>query len=452
MTIEIVNHTDRPARIANYSTDRYVDREYMEREWKHIWRKSWLLAGLESDVKKPGDYFVFDMAREQILVTRTKSGAVQGYYNVCQHRGNRLVSNERGHASAFRCAYHAWTYDTDGALKVVPYENRFANGVSREERPLRKVHTDVWDGFVFVSLAENPEPLLDFLGPVVDQLAPYEFRNMVLVEDQTVNHRCNWKAVVDNFSELYHVDFLHPQHKRMVDCCNDTVHLFANGHTGLSVPGSTVNPRFPVPHEPTDILAGQLRGVGLDPAAFSGRVLEVREAIARRKREVGPELGFDYSAFSDDQLTDAWQYNLFPNVILSFSPEHCWVMRPRPHPTDPQRCAFDKMSLIRFSDPATNKEGKTVAGISRVSRHGAIQLGENYTRPQRDVFDHEDIINGEKTMTDTIDQDIELLAGVQAGMASEGFDRVWLNDDEMRVQHFHNEVDRMLGKAGDQNA
>ena len=444
MTIEIINHTQQPARIDNYDTNRYVDRAYMEREWDQVWRKTWLLAGLESDVSKPGDYFVFDMGREQILVTRTKSGAVQGFYNVCQHRGNRLVTSERGHAVNFRCAYHAWTYDTEGELKIVPYENRFAQGVPLEERALRKVHTDIWDGFVFVCLADEPEPLTEFLGPVVDMLAPYQFRNMTLVQDQTVRHQCNWKAVIDNFSELYHVDFIHPQHKRMVDCCNDTVHLFPNGHTGLAVPGATVNPRFPVPHEPTDILSGQLTSLGLDPADFNGRVLDVREAVQQRKREVGKDLGFDYSRFSDDQLTDAWQYNLFPNIVLSFSPEHCWLMRPRPHPTDPQQCYFDKLSLVLFSDPNTNKEGKAVSGPSRTARLGKVERTDAFERPERDEFDHEQILNGTKTMTDTIDQDIELLAGVQAGMASNGFDRVWLNDDEMRVQHFHNELDRLL--------
>jgi phenylpropionate dioxygenase-like ring-hydroxylating dioxygenase large terminal subunit len=444
MTIEIINHTNQPATIANFATNRYVDRDYMEQEWTDVWRKSWLLAGLESDLKDPGDYFVYDMGREQILVTRTNSGTVQGFYNVCQHRGNRLVNDERGHADNFRCAYHAWTFNIEGTLKVVPYEDRFANGVPYEERSLRKVHTDIWDGFVFISLAEQPEPLLDFLGPLVDHLAPYRFRNMVLVEDQTVHHQCNWKAMVDNFSELYHVEFLHPQHRRMVDCCNDTVHLFPNGHTGLAVPGATVNARFPIPNEPTDIQSAQLQSLGLDPADFNGRVMDVREAVQQRKREVGEDLGFDYSPFSDEQLSDVWQYNLFPNIIFSFTPEHCWVMRARPHPTDPQQCYFDKLSLLMFADPAINKDSKAIVGPGRTAQQSATMLAEDYSRPERDVFDHQAIINGEKTMTITIDQDIELLGGVQAGMASEGFNTVWLNDDEMRVQHFHNELDRLL--------
>ena len=352
MTIEVVNHTGREVAVANFSKERYVCPQHMEREWQRIWRRSWLLAGLESDLRESGDFFVFDLGREQILATKAADGRLCAFHNVCQHRGNRLVATERGHVGNFRCAYHAWTYGLDGALDAVPHEDRFARGVPRQERGLKPVAIDVWDGFVFVCLEQPPMPLLDFLGPVAELLAPYRFRNMTLVEDQTVRHRCNWKAVVDNFSELYHVDFLHPQHKRMVDCCNDTVHLFPNGHTGLAVKGATVNPRFPVPDEPTDIQSAQLTSLGLDPADFRGRVLDVREAVQRRKREAGRAYGYDYSPFSDDQLSDVWQYNLFPNTIFSFTPEHLWILRPRPHPDDPNRCWFDKISLVLHADPS----------------------------------------------------------------------------------------------------
>jgi phenylpropionate dioxygenase-like ring-hydroxylating dioxygenase large terminal subunit len=294
--------------------------------------------------------------------------------------------------------------------------------------------------------------LLDYLGPVVDFLAPYRFGNMTLVEDQTVHHCCNWKAIIDNFSELYHVDFLHPQHRRMVDCCNDTVHLFTQGHTGLAGRGATVNPRFPIPEEPTDLQAMQLTGLGLDPADFNGRVLDVRRAVQERKREVGRAFGYDYSLYDDDQLSDVWQYNLFPNIILSFTPERCWVMRPRPHPTDPQQCYFDKISLVQYADPTMSSSSSAIAGsgsstITGPGRSPETESGakpDGYVRPERDVFDHTAILSGEKTMTITIDQDIELLGGVQAGMNSEAFDTVWLNDDEMRVQHFHNRVDELM--------
>lgn len=444
MTAEIIDHQSRPTAIRNFSTRRYLDRAYAEAEWQRVWQRCWLLAGVESDLAAPGDFFVFDIARESILLVRDERHELRAFYNVCQHRGNRLVTADRGHLGRFRCAYHAWSYGLDGALERVPQADRFPHGVPCAERSLKAVHVDCWNGLVFVNLAQDPLPLLDYLGPVASQLAPYRFDAMTLVEDQTVHMACNWKAVVDNFSELYHVDFLHPQHKRMVDCSNDTVQLFANGHTGLAVPGATVNPRFPVPEEPTDLQSAQLESLGLDPADFRGRVLEVRQAVQRRKREVGRELGFDYSGFRDEQLSDVWQYNLFPNAILSFSPEHLWILRPRPLADDPTRCEFDKLSLVRFADPALNAGAGEIVGPARPAGNGSGLRPADYRRPDRDRFDHRAVIAGEKTMTITIDQDIELLGNVQAGMASAGFDSVWLNDDEMRIQHFHDRLDELM--------
>ncbi len=446
MTIEIVNHTDQPCAISNFSKTRYVDHAFMEREWTHVWRNSWLVAGLLADVAEPGDYFVFDLGREQILVTRTATGKLAAFYNVCQHRGNRLVHECRGNATHFRCAYHAWTYDTAGTLTNIPYAERFAEPVDTADRALAPVHVDEWAGMVFVHLGASPPPLKDYLGGVVEHLTPYAFERMTLMEDQTVHLACNWKAVVDNFSELYHVDFLHPQHRRMVDCCNDTVHLFAHGHTGLAVPGATFNPRFPEPQAPTDIHRAQLAALGLDPAAFNGRVRDIRRAVQQRKRDAGRSMGFDYDAFDDAQLSDVWQYNLFPNVVLSFTPGHLWLMRARPHPEDPGRCEFDKLSLVMHADPAlASRESNAGRGRDHISMPGARPA--DYTRPERDVFDYQAVVAGEKTMTDTIDQDVSLLAHVQAGMRSAGFTDTCLNDDEMRVQHFHNALDTCL--AGD---
>ena len=71
-------------------------------------------------------------------------------------------------------------------------------------------------------------------------------------------------------------------------------------------------------------------------------------------------------------------------------------------------------------------------------------LASNYTRPTRDVFSYQAVIAGEKTMTDTIDQDVELLSAVQQGMSSAGFDTVFLNEDEMRIQHFHNYINQAM--------
>ena len=437
MTREVICHGIEEPKPGTIDVSRYIGADAIAREWHSVWRTQWLLAGLVSDVPTAGDFFVFEIATEQILVTRSPQGDIRAFYNVCQHRGNRLVNESRGHAQDFRCLYHAWTYDLDGALKGVPGLANFPSD-PRQSRFLKPVALDVWNGLIFVHLGDDPKSLSDFLGPLAAHLSGYRFDRMTLVEDQTVDIACNWKTVVDNFSELYHVDFLHPQHQRMVDCQNDLVRLFAGGHTGVEVPGATVNPKFPIPSEPTDIQSMQLKQVGLNPDDFVGRVMDIRVAIQSRKRDAGQSLGFDYSGLEDHQLSDVWQYNLFPNAILSFTPEHLWILRPRPHPTDPNRCWFDKISLLMFPEA-----GADVQHIGGMTRHAAVPLPE--TRPNHDVFDASAVKSGKKSMTDTIDQDISLLEEVQAGMNSEGFEEMVLGHDEMRMQHFHNHWARLMG-------
>ena len=75
---------------------RYYSREYMEREWKELWPKVWLLAGVESDIPEDGDYFVFEIGAEQFVVVRQEDRSIKAFYNVCPHRGNRVCLNERG--------------------------------------------------------------------------------------------------------------------------------------------------------------------------------------------------------------------------------------------------------------------------------------------------------------------------------------------------------------------
>ena len=447
MTRKVVDEQKLGTRPRGFRKARYIEPEVAALERERIWNQHWLLAGLVSDLQQPGDHFVFDIADEQILITCPKPGEVRAFYNVCQHRGNRLVLNERGNAPRLRCAYHAWTYQLDGTLETVPHAEEFAEDLHCGERHLRPLPCETWNGFVFICLSENPPALMDWLGPLAEQLAPYRFEEMTLVQDQTVRLDCNWKAVVDNFAELYHVDFLHPQHRRMVDCCNDTVHLFERGHTGLRVNGATINPRFPVPEEPTDIHRVQLESLGLDPDEFLGRVLDIRAAVQARKREIGAARGFDYDGFSDEQLSDVWQYNLFPNAILSFSTEHLWILRPRPHRTDPNRCLFDKLSLVRFADPEIASDAQAVLGPGRDTLTASAFRPANYHRPERDAFDHVDVVEGRKDMTDTINQDVELLSNVQAGMRSAGFSDIVLSHEELRVQHFHDQWALDMGRS-----
>ena len=421
------------------TAERYISTEYMAHEWQHMWPQVWLVAGLARDVAESGEYFVHNLGRESILVTCDEDLTVRAFYNVCQHRGARVMVNERGWVRDVVCPYHGWTYNHAGDLTVVPDEAQFAGGVSCAERSLKPVRCEVWAGLVWVCMDEDAEPLADYLGPLAGMIEPYRIGEMTLVQDQTVRLNCNWKAIFDNFGELYHVEHIHPQHASIFDCPTAKVGLYRHGHTGVFIDGFTVNSRLPIPDDPPPHMAGQLQRLGIDPDDYQGRVLDVRADVQRRRRELGPELGYDYSTLSDEQLSDIVQFNVFPNTMITVQPDNMLIMRARPDPVDPNWCWWDKWTYIM----TPTEGGQAEPGALAFSPRGDPRVDPT-TRPDRDEFTQQDIIDGAKTMTITIDQDVHLIRDVQAGMHSRGFDTALLSEEEIRVTHFHHWLDHVL--------
>ena len=426
---------------ASLSKDRYISKDFMQSEWEGIWTKAWLFAGLESDLLEPGDFFIYDIGRESIVITRNDENEISAFYNVCQHRGNKIVTLESGSFSKVSCPYHGWTYGLDGTLEHVPDRELFKEGVPCDKKSLKPVKVSVWAGLVFINMDENSSSLETFLGPIVDQLKPYKFEKMNLVKHQTVSLlETNWKTVRDNFLEQYHVDFIHPQHASFVDCCDAENDLWPFGHTRTMVTSPVVNPRYSTPEEPPEFMKDYLKGLRLNPDDFHGKVPEIRKAIQKQKRVIGDELGFDFSEFTDDQVSDVLQYDIFPNIFMTIHPERLWIFGPKPHHSDPNKCSFTKWS---FQIPThqirdESKELELLPGSSFYEQTGS--------RPEHDIFTREDVVQGRKSLTVTIDQDIHYLNDMQAGMHSKGFDSATLSNDEERLQHFHDWVDNWISK------
>jgi phenylpropionate dioxygenase-like ring-hydroxylating dioxygenase large terminal subunit len=413
----------------------------MQSEWEGIWTKAWLFAGLESDLLEPGDFFIYDIGRESIVITRNNENEISAFYNVCQHRGNKIVTLESGSFSKVSCPYHGWTYGLDGTLEHVPDRELFKEGVPCEEKSLKPVKVSVWAGLVFINMDKNSSSLETFLGPIVDQLKPYKFEKMNLVKHQTVSLlETNWKTVRDNFLEQYHVDFIHPQHASFVDCCDAENDLWPFGHTRTMVTSPVVNPRYSTPDEPPEFMKDYLKGLRLNPDDFHGKVPEIRKAIQKQKRVIGDELGFDFSEFTDDQVSDVLQYDIFPNIFMTIHPERLWIFGPKPHHSDPNKCSFTKWSFQIPSHQVRDesKELELLPGSSFYEQTGS--------RPEHDIFTREDVVQGRKSLTVTIDQDIHYLNDMQAGMHSKGFDSATLSNDEERLQHFHDWVDNWISK------
>ena len=426
---------------ASLSKDRYISEDFMQSEWEGIWTKAWLFAGLESDLLEPGDFFIYDIGRESIVITRNDENKISAFYNVCQHRGNKIVTLESGSFSKVSCPYHGWTYGLDGTLEHVPDRELFKEGVPCEEKSLKPVKVSVWAGLVFINMDENSSSLETFLGPIVDQLRPYKFEKMNLVKHQTVSLlETNWKTVRDNFLEQYHVDFIHPQHASFVDCCDAENDLWPFGHTRTMVTSPVVNPRYSTPEEPPEFMKDYLKGLRLNPDDFYGKVPEIRKAIQKQKRVIGDELGFDFSEFTDDQVSDVLQYDIFPNIFMTIHPERLWIFGPKPHHSDPNKCSFTKWSF-QIPSHQVRDESKDLELLP-----GSSFYEQTGSRPEHDIFTREDVVQGRKSLTVTIDQDIHYLNDMQAGMHSKGFDSATLSNDEERLQHFHDWVDNWISQ------
>ena len=411
------------------TAERYLSRDMLDKEWEHLWPRTWLYAGVASDVSEPGEYFVFNIGPESILVSHTDEGEISAFYNACQHRGARIMVNERGWIKNFVCPYHGWTYSRDGALTVVPDENRFSQGIDCDKQSLIPVRTEIWAGLVWICMDEDAPPFDEYIGPLKEQIDPYRLDDMVLAQDQTVHLECNWKAVFDNFGELYHVEHIHPQHALIFDCPTSRVRLWKHGHTSVYIDGFTVNTRLPIPEEPTKLMKSQLLSLGMDPEEYRGRVLDIRKDVQKKRRDMGPALGYNYDLLSDEELSDIFQHNIFPNMLITLQPDKALIMRARPHHSDPSKCYWDKVTLVM--PPSENAE--IVADLQFMPKPKPIPD----ERPEREEFTQEDVIAGEKTMDITVDQDVHLIRDVQNGMRSRGFSKQVLNDDEARIQHYH---------------
>ena len=429
------------------TAERYISRNYMRQEQDKLWAKTWLIAGVLQDIEEPGDFFVFDLEPESIIISRSENGELHAFFNVCQHRGAKVLLSERGNMASYTCPYHGWVYDNNGCLSHVPDQDRFNRGMPKEKLGLKRLRVDTWGGMVWVCMDPEAPSLTEYLGPIMEMIEPFRPHDMRLVEDQSCRLDCNWKAVFDNFGELYHVEHIHPQHELIFDCPTSTAEHFSFGHTRVLIDGFTVNSRLPIPEEVPPTQWAQLETLGMNRNDYKGRVLDVRRDVQIRKREIGPSLGYNYELLSDEQLSDIVQYNIFPNAVLVLQPEEFWILRSRPRAGDPNKCYWDKFALRMFPDVEIQKNAKIEFPPLQNRANVSFDLDQNSDgsmRPEHDEFDQEAVIAGEKTMTITLDQDIHLIRDVQRGMHSRGFDEAWLCDDESRIQHYHNRIDDFM--------
>lgn len=308
----------------------YSSPDVLARENEAIFARHWIGVGREQDLAQPGDFLLASVAGESLIVVRDRSGVVRAHYNVCRHRGTRLCTEVRGQFSeTIQCPYHAWTYRLDGRLIGAPHMQGTPD-FELAEHPLHSAAVALWQGFVFVNLSADPEPLRQFMQPLGERFNRFNLPALTTVRRIEYNVRANWKLVMQNYSECLHCPTIHPE----------------------------LSTKLPYQSGANDLIEGP----------FLGGYMEIKsphESATISGRACAIPLG----DLSGDDRHRAWYYTLFPSMMLSVHPDYACFYRVTPrtaseslvvcewmvHPQAPEMAGYNIADAEEFWD-VTNRQ------------------------------------------------------------------------------------------------
>ena len=215
VAVDTGRFSDDPRRSFTLPSAVYTDPAVLELERDRIFWRSWILVAHESDVAETGAYVTVDLLGQPIFLIRSDDDELRGFYNVCQHRGHLLLEGRGVVGKRITCPYHAWAYDSSGALKGARMSDRM-EGFDHAEFTLPSVRVETMAGFVFVNLDDDARPMDEVYPGLADELDRLAFHDgpLAAVDTATFDIAGNWKNVADNLLECYHC---HPAHPGFVD-------------------------------------------------------------------------------------------------------------------------------------------------------------------------------------------------------------------------------------------
>ena len=240
----------------------YTSGEVYAVEREQVWFGGWVCIGRAEEIPDPGDYLVRDLAGESIFVTRNRTGEIRGFYNVCAHRGTKLLDDEPacGHVGkVFKCPYHAWSYDLDGQLVGTPNVDEDEQFL-RDDYPLHAIGAETYAGFLFVNLAEPAarRPLAEHLRDGTESITNFEryrLDELRLGRRLVYEVAANWKIIVENYNECLHCPTVHPELVQIVPLYRfgevwdgetpDDGNWMVDGATSFTRTGRSELPPFP---------------------------------------------------------------------------------------------------------------------------------------------------------------------------------------------------------------
>ncbi|WP_447644528.1 aromatic ring-hydroxylating oxygenase subunit alpha [Nocardioides zeae] len=307
----------------------YTDPAIFELEMVRIFESTWIWVAHDSELPKPGSFKSTFVGRHPVIVSRDRKGVVHTLVNRCRHRGASVCEQRTGEANGFTCPYHAWSYGLDGKLRGIPYPDGYEGVMSKEGMGLKKLRTESYGGMIFATLADDIEPLEDFLGDVrlwidrfMKQGGGYPIK---VLGTHQFRFKGNWKIQLENTTDGYHFPIVHRSWMASVDAETADMmsfmtdpaavtHDLGNGHSvGQMVPEHSdlddddgtepLQARFAP-------LVERLRGHGLDDAAIRRLVRSMHGT------------GFNLNLFPNVSLSSAFFRTLRPISVDETVIEH----------------------------------------------------------------------------------------------------------------------------------
>jgi choline monooxygenase len=192
----------------------YTCESFLNEETKRVFSNSWIGIAFTTDVTKPGDIYPVTAAGQPLIVVHGQDNQIRVFHNVCRHRGVKMVDAPCADKKLIVCPYHAWSYTLDGALKATPH----FNGIKDNSRPsldgssqnLFEVRCGIWNHVIMVNLSGNAALLDKWTAKLDARWEPFDIDNMVPGGNMTFEFEANWKLVLENYLESYHLPAVHP--------------------------------------------------------------------------------------------------------------------------------------------------------------------------------------------------------------------------------------------------
>ncbi len=386
-----------------------------------------MLACTIDHVGGPGDVFEFAVGRLSVLIVRGDDGELRAFQNACRHRGSAFCSGSAQGLGELRCPYHRWTWDLRGRLREVPSRRGFGP-IRNDDLPLIDVAVDTWGPLVFVNLDTSAAPLAEFLGELPDVVAWADLDRYACRYDLTVAMDCNWKTLIEGFSETYHVQGIHREMLPSVDDVNSENRLIGR-HGCLLQPYGIASPRLR--NGATDdeiwqsLMVTQGGRYGIDrhrprarPAAAPGR----NDARSVRAHDPRPcrHPGLDVRAPEPGPAARSVPAEPVPERVDHRDGRHRHLP-PGPPGRHARQALMDVVSLQRLPDGAARPGPPMCATVDPTD----TSLGL--------VFD----------------QDVANLGAVQRGLHQPGLTHLVLSREEMRIMNLHRNLEEYIGMESD---